>query len=59
MLKAPQVEREYRSLARDYENAVTEYRETKAKQARADVAKQLESEKKGERFTLIDPAGTA
>ena len=55
MLKAPQVEREYRSLARDYENAVTEYRDTKAKQARADVAKQLESENKGERFTLIDP----
>ena len=55
MLKAPQVEREYRSLARDYENAVTEYRDTKTKQARADVAKQLESENKGERFTLIDP----
>jgi uncharacterized protein involved in exopolysaccharide biosynthesis len=55
MLKAPQVEREYRSIARDYENAVTEYREMKAKQARADVAKQLEAENKGERFTLIDP----
>ena len=55
MLKAPQVEREYRGLTRDYENAVAEYRETKAKQARADVARQLESEKKGERFTLIDP----
>jgi hypothetical protein len=55
MLKAPQVEREYRSLMRDYENAVSQYQETKVKQSRADVAKQLESEKKGERFTLIDP----
>lgn len=55
MLKAPQVEREYRTLTRDYENAVAEYRETKTKQSRADVARQLESEKKGERFTLIDP----
>ena len=55
MLKAPQVEREYRALTRDYDNAVAEYRETKAKQSRADVARQLESEKKGERFTLIDP----
>jgi len=56
MLKAPQVEREYRSLTRDYENAVLQYQETKVKQSRADVSKQLESEQKGERFTLIDPA---
>jgi uncharacterized protein involved in exopolysaccharide biosynthesis len=55
MIKAPQVEREYRALARDYENAVALYQESKIKQSRADVAKQLESEKKGERFTLIDP----
>ena len=55
MLKAPLVEREYRALTRDYENAVRQYQETKAKQVRADTAKQLESEKKGERFVLIDP----
>ena len=56
MKNAPEVEREYRSLTRDYENAVVQYQETKAKQSRADVGKQLESESKGERFTLIDPA---
>ena len=55
MQKAPLVEREYRALTRDYDNAVREYQETKAKQVRADAAKQLESEKKGERFVLIDP----
>ena len=55
MLHAPQVEREYRRLARDYGNAVREYNETKVKQAQANAAKQLESENKGERFTLIDP----
>jgi hypothetical protein len=55
MQKAPQVEREYRALTRDYENAVAQYQETRAKQSRADVARQLESEKKGERFTMIDP----
>jgi succinoglycan biosynthesis transport protein ExoP len=55
MLKAPLVEREYRALTRDYDNAVREYQETKTKQVRADTAKQLESEKKGERFVLIDP----
>lgn len=56
LYEAPQVEREYLVLKRDYENAVVRYQETKAKQMRADVAKQLESESKGERFTLIDPA---
>lgn len=53
---APQVEREYLTLERDYQNAVKRYQETRAKQMKADVAKQLESESKGERFTLIDPA---
>ena len=56
LYKAPQVEREYLVLKRDYQNAVLRYQETKAKQMQADVAKQLESESKGERFTLIDPA---
>ena len=56
LYNAPQVEREYLILKRDYENAVRRYQETKAKQMQADVAKQLESESKGEKFTLIDPA---
>ena len=53
---APQVERQYLILKRDYENAVVRYQETKAKQMQADVARQLEAESKGEKFTLIDPA---
>lgn len=56
LYEAPQVEREYLVLKRDYQNAVSRYQETKAKQMRADVASQLESESKGEKFTLIDPA---
>lgn len=56
LYEAPQVEREYLVLKRDYENAVARYQQTKAKQMQADVAKQLESESKGEKFTLIDPA---
>ena len=55
MLKAPQVEREYRVLTRDYENAVAQYQETRAKQSRAESARVLETEQKGERFTLIEP----
>ena len=55
MSKAPQVEREYLALLRDYENALSRNRDVKAKQRSADIAMQLESESKGERFTLIDP----
>ncbi len=56
LFEAPQVERDYLVLKRDYENAIIRYQETKAKQMQADVAKQLEAESKGERFTLIEPA---
>ena len=56
LFETPQVEREYRVLLRDYTNKVSRYQQTKEKQMRADVAEQLESESKGERFTLIEPA---
>ena len=55
LTEAPQVERQYRALTRDYENAQLKYREVKAKQMEAKMAKELETERKGERFTLIDP----
>ncbi|HEY5602169.1 MAG TPA: GNVR domain-containing protein [Gammaproteobacteria bacterium] len=53
---SPQVEREFKALTRDYENAWLKYQEVKAKLMEAQLAKELESERKGERFTLIDPA---
>ena len=56
MLMAPQVERDYLVLQRDYENALRRHQNVKAKQRAADISKQLETESKGERFTLIDPA---
>lgn len=52
---APQVEREYRHLTRDYENALLKYQEITAKQMQAELAETLEKENKGERFTLIEP----
>jgi polysaccharide biosynthesis transport protein len=52
---APQVEREYRELARDYENTRTKYQEIRSKQSEAKTAQNLEADRKGERFTLIDP----
>lgn len=51
----PQVEGEFRTLTRDLDNASTKYQEIKSKQMQAQVAQQLETESKGERFTLIDP----
>jgi uncharacterized protein involved in exopolysaccharide biosynthesis len=56
LLLTPQVESEYRALVRDYENASVRYQTIQAKQMAAEVGKELEKERKGERFTLIDPA---
>ena len=52
---APEVERQYRQLARDYENAQTKYQEVRLKQREAESSQNLETERKGERFTLIEP----
>lgn len=52
---SPQIEQEYRELTRDYENARAKYQELRSKQGEATVAKNLESGRKGERFTLIEP----
>ena len=53
--QSPQIEREYRALSRDYDNATLKYREIKAKQMEAELAEALETESKGERFSLIEP----
>ena len=55
LLQMPKVEAEYRTLARDYENTTIRYRELKSKQMTAEVAQAMEKERKGEKFTLIDP----
>jgi polysaccharide biosynthesis transport protein len=52
---APQVEKEYRELARDYDNARAKYAEIRSKQVEAKTAQDLEADRKGERFTLIEP----
>jgi len=51
----PEVERQYAALQRELQQAIAKYQEIKAKEMQARVAQQLESESKGERFTLIDP----
>lgn len=55
MASAPEVERQYRALTRDYEGAQAKYREVTAKRQEAELASNLETEQKGERFSLIEP----
>ncbi len=56
LVQTPQVEREYLALNRDLQNATAKYQEIRAKQMEAQVSQQLEKERKGERFELIEPA---
>lgn len=51
----PRIEKEYHDLSRDYESAQLKYRDIRSKQMEAQVAQNLESDRKGERFTLIEP----
>jgi|SRR5579871_1358693 len=53
--QAPQVEKDYLDLLRDHDSLIARYREVKAKQMTAEVAEQLEKDRKAERFSLIDP----
>ena len=53
--ETPQVEREYLELTRDHESSLLRYREIRAKQMQAEIGQELEKDRKGERFSLIDP----
>jgi hypothetical protein len=53
--RAPAVEQEYYALARDLENTQQKYQEVRLKQHEAESSQNLETERKGERFTLIEP----
>lgn len=55
LVEAPNIEREYNDLTRGYDNAVAKYREVKDKQLEAELAESLETNRKAERFTLIEP----
>ncbi len=51
----PEVEREYNLLTRNYENTYEKHQEVRSKQLEAELAESVEAEKKGERFSLIEP----
>lgn len=56
LAQMPEIEREYNDLTRDYDNAKARYRDVKAKQMDAEVAQELEKERKAERFSVGEPA---
>jgi len=51
---SPEVEREYREINRDLEAAQFQYGQILAKQSEAQIAVNLETEQKGEKFTMIE-----
>ena len=53
--QSPRIEQLYQQLSRDYQTAVVKYKEVKAKQQEATLGQTLETEQKGEKFTLIEP----
>ena len=55
LMLMPDAEADYHALNRDYENTIVKYREVSAKQMEARLSENLESERKGEKFTLIEP----
>lgn len=55
LMRIPDAELEYRALTRDYESALLKFRELKAKQMEARLSQNLETERKGEKFNLIEP----
>ena len=52
---APAVEHEYTEMTRELDNNQLQYRLVSQKQMEAQSAQNLEQERKGERFTLIEP----
>ena len=56
LLLTPKIEQEYRMIARELDQTTVNYQNTKAKQMTAEVGQEMEKERKGEKFTLIDPA---
>ena len=55
VFRTPEIERQYLILQRDYDNAYVKYKDVKAKQLEAQLAQSLETERKSERFSLIEP----
>lgn len=55
LAEAPEVEKDYLALLRDYNDATAKFQTVKAKQREALLAENLELEHKGERFEVVEP----
>lgn len=55
LARAPDVEQHYQALLRDYQTAQSRYQEVRSEQRQASLAEDLEQERKGERFVLVEP----
>jgi succinoglycan biosynthesis transport protein ExoP len=56
LAQTPKSEQEYDTIRLNLDNATRRFQEIKAKQMTAGAAQEMEKERKGEKFTLIDPA---
>lgn len=54
---SPEVEREYSKLRRGHEQLLAQYNEVERKLREAQLAQNLETESRGERFTVLDSPG--
>jgi len=53
--QTPKIQKHYQELTQDYEVSKTTYENLRARLAEAEIGKNLEIDRKGERFTLIEP----
>lgn len=56
LYQTPIVERDFRTLSRDYDNALAKYQELKEKQLQARLAEQLEAGENAEQWRLVNRA---
>ena len=55
VMETPLIQKRYQQLTQDYEVSTATYEAMRAKLADAQIGKNLEIDRKGERFTLIEP----
>lgn len=56
LLEAPQVERDYNNLIRDYDLTQEQYKELRSRQSRAEIAQKAGLGEDSERYVIVDPA---
>jgi succinoglycan biosynthesis transport protein ExoP len=55
LIETPQIEAEYRILARELDGETAKYQEITGKKMSARIAQELEKDSKGERFEIVEP----